>query len=187
MVLKFVNIGLRVLLAVLGAVVTGLSATLAKHQVYGSVPGQTSFGTFAGGLGIVVSLIGLAAIFVAFIPSILVIAIDAVSTVIYLAAGIVLAAYMSMKGIDCNTQSIDGALALLEFPLFNGGTLKDGDLVWYGVMDGHSTGHDVGPDLKSRCVRTQSDYAVMFVAAAFTAGVLALSVLQRRKERQSYV
>jgi hypothetical protein len=41
-------------------VVLGLSVTLAKRQVYGHVPAETGFGTFAGAVGFVVSILGMA-------------------------------------------------------------------------------------------------------------------------------
>jgi hypothetical protein len=57
--------------------------------VIGSVPTETSFSSFAGAFGIIVSVIGLLSIWVEKIPVTIVLGIDALASIFYLAGGIV--------------------------------------------------------------------------------------------------
>lgn len=63
--------------------------TLAKQQVEGAPPAETSFGSFCGAFGILVSLIGIAALFIDKIPSIVPMGADGLATALYLAGAIV--------------------------------------------------------------------------------------------------
>ncbi len=72
-----------------GAVVVGLSVTLAKQQMLGGIPTQTNFSTFAGAFGIISSFFGLAPLLLDAIPALAVVAVDALASVFYLAAGVV--------------------------------------------------------------------------------------------------
>lgn len=181
---KLISTGLRVVLVVLGAVVAGFSATLAKHQHFGSVPGQTGFGTFVGGFGIVAGLIGIAAMFASFIPIMVLLGIDAATTILYLAGGIVLAA--TMGGVDCNADTLEGLAKLQGSSILNGGVVEAEGKKGYGVgLD--APDERFYPELKNRCVRAQTDYTVMLVAAAFGIAVLVLTIIRRRKEKGSVV
>lgn len=71
------------------AVVLGLSISVAKHQAHGSVPSETAFSSFAGGFGILISLVGLASLWIDKIPKIFVMAADGLASVFFLAGGIV--------------------------------------------------------------------------------------------------
>lgn len=74
---------------VFGAVVLALSVTLAKQQVIGSPPPETSFFSFAGAFGLIASAIAILAIFIDKIPRVGVVAADALASVFYLAGAIV--------------------------------------------------------------------------------------------------
>lgn len=74
---------------IFGAIVLALSVTLAKHQVVGSPPAETSFFSFAGAFGIIASAIAILAIFVEKVPRIGVIAVDTLASLFYLAGAIV--------------------------------------------------------------------------------------------------
>jgi hypothetical protein len=63
--------------------------TLAKHQAVGSPPAETSFFSFAGAFGIIVSALAILAIFVDKIPLVGVMVADALASVFYLAGAIV--------------------------------------------------------------------------------------------------
>lgn len=76
-------------------VVLGLSVTAAKQQVFSSVPTETSFSSFAGGFGIIVSAIGLASIWLHKIPPTVVMGIDALASVFFLAGGIVSTSFLA--------------------------------------------------------------------------------------------
>ncbi|KAK9852928.1 hypothetical protein MYU51_007397 [Penicillium brevicompactum] len=56
------NAGIRVVQLVFGLVIFSLSLSLARGQVIESIPSETIYAAFAGGLGIVAALLGNAAI-----------------------------------------------------------------------------------------------------------------------------
>lgn len=72
-----------------GAVVLGVSVTVAKHQAIGMPPSETSFGSFCGAFGILISLIGFGALFFDKIPALVLMAADGLATAFYLAGAIV--------------------------------------------------------------------------------------------------
>ncbi len=72
-----------------GAVVLGLSVTLAKQQVHGSPPTPTSFGSFAGAFGIIAAAVGIVGLVVEAVPVLVVLVVDALAAIFYLAGGIV--------------------------------------------------------------------------------------------------
>jgi hypothetical protein len=74
---------------VFGAVILALSVTLARQQVIGSPPAETSFFSFAGAFGIIVSALGILSIFVDKIPQVGTMVADALASVFYLAGAIV--------------------------------------------------------------------------------------------------
>jgi hypothetical protein len=69
--------------------VLGLSVTNAKHQEVGNPPAETSFGSFTGAFGVLVSLVGLAALFIEKIPAFFIMAADALASIFFVAGGIV--------------------------------------------------------------------------------------------------
>lgn len=74
---------------IFGAVVLGLSVTLAKHQVLGSPPPETSFVSFAGAFGLIASALGILGILIDKIPRVGVLVADALASIFYLAGAIV--------------------------------------------------------------------------------------------------
>jgi len=81
----------------LGAVVLGLSVTLAKHQLYGSVPSETGFSSFAGAFGIIASALGLAAIYLESFPLVVSLVADGLSAAFYVAGGVVRSPALSLQ------------------------------------------------------------------------------------------
>lgn len=71
------------------AVVLGLSIRAAKWQATGSVPASTAFAAFAGGFAMLVTLVGIAAIWISAIPALIMSMVDALASVLLLAGGIV--------------------------------------------------------------------------------------------------
>ncbi|KAJ5715384.1 uncharacterized protein N7483_012565 [Penicillium malachiteum] len=69
-------------------VVLGLSVSLARAQGHGSVPAQTGYAALAGALGVLVSLVGIAALFVENLSGIIAWALDAFASVALLVGGI---------------------------------------------------------------------------------------------------
>lgn len=79
----------RVLQILFAVIVLGLSIHAAKWQDTGSVPATTAYSAFAGGFAILVALIGLAAIWISAIPSLIMSGVDALASILLLAGGIV--------------------------------------------------------------------------------------------------
>lgn len=75
---------------IFAAIILGLSITLIKGQVYGSAPSQTDFSAFVGGWTALTAVAGiLAATFLTFLDGIMMLALDGLSVIFTLAAGIV--------------------------------------------------------------------------------------------------
>lgn len=70
-------------------IVLALSITAAKWQAYGPVPAITGFNAFAGAFGLLVTLIGFAAIFIEAVPGFIVAILDLLAFIFLLAGGIV--------------------------------------------------------------------------------------------------
>ncbi|KAI2780163.1 hypothetical protein F4815DRAFT_499938 [Daldinia loculata] len=124
--LKLAVLGIRGFLLLFGAVVLGLSVTLAKQQVEGAPPAETSFGSFCGAFGILVSLIGIAALFVDKIPSIVPIGADGLATALYLAGAIALT--VALKSVpSCTSDDSESNYQRAINKLLTGGcgTLAD--------------------------------------------------------------
>jgi occludin/MAL family lipid-associated protein len=92
-------------------IVLGLSITLAKGQVIGSVPATTGYGSFTGGLGILAAIIGFAALSTDFLEGIISWAIDGLAGVAFLAGGIVRIAWYILI-IFNDQQQTDSGLCL---------------------------------------------------------------------------
>jgi hypothetical protein len=69
--------------------VLGLATTLAKQQVYGSVPATTGYSSFTGGFGVLVAIIGFASLWIEAIPSIIVLGFDGLAAILFACGGIV--------------------------------------------------------------------------------------------------
>lgn len=70
-------------------VVLGVSVTLAKHQVYNSVPAATGYSAFTGGLGILAALVGFVALFASSLDGIVTWVLDGLASLAFLAGGLV--------------------------------------------------------------------------------------------------
>ncbi|GAW21686.1 hypothetical protein EKO27_g3110 [Xylaria grammica] len=169
---------LRAFLVIFGAIVLGLSVTLAKQQVIGSPPTETSFFSFAGAFGLVVSGIGILAIFIEKIPRVGVIAADALASVFYLAGAIALT--IALKPVSSCTSSSD----LAGYQRYNNKLLNGGCEHVKGVdqpicPNARSGG---GDDYTSgRCQEVQADYVFGYIAFVFgVASVVVMFLSQRR-------
>ncbi|KAJ5261268.1 hypothetical protein N7478_011863 [Penicillium angulare] len=153
-------------------VVLGLSITLARQQYYGKVPAETGYAAFTGALGIVVSLIGIAALWVSSLSGIIVWVLDGVTSLALMVAGIVYA--VALKGVSCSdpTDAWDNKL-------ISGGCTND-DVYGKVCRDGSYSGDGFGT-IRSRCKRAEADCAFMFLAFAACACALVASFLTRNK------
>jgi hypothetical protein len=79
----------RVFQLIFAVIVLGLSVRAAKWQMYDSVPATTSYNAFTGAFAALVAFIGIAAIWVSAIPSLIMSGLDGVTALLLLAGGIV--------------------------------------------------------------------------------------------------
>lgn len=77
-------------------VVLILSIILSRHQYYGKVPSQTSFAAFAGALGIIAAIVGIASLFIQRLKGVISWVLDGVTSIALLAAGIVRLTFFPM-------------------------------------------------------------------------------------------
>ncbi|KAF2093659.1 hypothetical protein NA57DRAFT_81159 [Rhizodiscina lignyota] len=156
-ILRFVQI-------VFAAVVLGLSVSLAKGQAPGfSVPATTAYSSFTGGFGMVVALIGLISIFVEFLQGIVMLVLDALASLIFLAGGIAVA--IGLRGVSCG--NVD---EMFKNSLLNGGCTKaHGETeCYYGQIPVDRT-----DQLTGRCRKDEADSAFMFLGFIICAGLVA--------------
>jgi len=168
------------------AVVLGLSVTLAKGQIEGSVPATTGYGSFIGAIGIVGGFVGIAGLFVEFLAGIVGWAIDALIALLLLAGG--LAWVIQLKSVDCsNWQSI------ISNSILNCGARATGDQFQYtsyclnfndvSNVDVNNLPITIVNKLNQRCTEARTDYIFMFVAFVTTVAALALSFMYARRAK----
>jgi hypothetical protein len=85
----FVSLIIRLLVLIFAAIVLGLSVRAAKWQMYESVPATTAYAAFAGGFALLISLVGIASIWISAIPALIMSMADGLASVLLLAGGIV--------------------------------------------------------------------------------------------------
>ncbi|KAI1085492.1 marvel domain-containing protein [Whalleya microplaca] len=171
--LKIVTFAVRGFLLLFGAVVLGLSVTLAKQQEVGSPPSETSFGTFCGAFGLLISLIGLTALWIDKIPEIVVIGGDGLASALYLAGGIALT--IALKPVTSCTAGDDlNRFHRAQNKLLTGGCQEVAN---HNVCPGFT---DEG-QLSSRCQRVQADYVFQYLAFIFGISIVALTFFIRKR------
>ncbi|TDZ18345.1 hypothetical protein Cob_v008698 [Colletotrichum orbiculare MAFF 240422] len=105
--------GVWALQGVMAFVVLAISIDIINKQ---NDPHTTfKYNAFTGGLGILVVALGLASSFFDAIPSLVVMAADAVSGVLLLGGGIAIA--IGLRGINCDPSSIEDSKTMAENPL----------------------------------------------------------------------
>ncbi|KAI0469222.1 marvel domain-containing protein [Xylaria cf. heliscus] len=156
------GIGLRTCLLVIAAVVLGLSVTLARHQAIGQVPAQTGFGTFAGAAGFFASVFGMAALWFDHIDEKILMGLDAVVSILYLAGAISLT--VALQNVSSCTAMDDESQYDRYFnQILNGGCIhtEKGPLCPHAV---NADGKDITP---GRCQTAQADYVFEYVGFVF--------------------
>lgn len=180
--LSIATTALRGFLLLSGAVVLGLSVTLAKHQRTGGVPPETGFAAFAGAFGIISSAVGLVALFMESFPQLVALAADGLAALFYLAGGIAMA--IAFKGVSCGDESEAGQMAKYVNKLLNGGcgAIING-LPICGIFQDVPINDDnaLGYELKQRCTRVQADYAFEFIACVFGVGAIILTLFASKR------
>lgn len=175
--LNIVAIGLRAFLVIFGAIVLGLSVSLAKQQRLGSPPPETSFYSFTGAFGLVASAIAILAIFIDKVPQVGVIVVDALASIFYLAGAIALT--VALKPVSSCTAT-DDVTKYYRFhnKLLNGGCYTKGE----------KTFCNAGPDddhyeiwTPGRCQKVQADYVFGYVAFVFGVASIVVALLTKRR------
>ncbi|KAJ5852572.1 uncharacterized protein N7529_011957 [Penicillium soppii] len=143
-------IGVRVAQLLFAIVILGLSVSLARGQVIESVPSETVYAAFAGGLGIVAALLGFATTSESSVNKPLTWLVDGVSALALLVGGIIFA--VRLRGTRCSNW-----LTTYHNVLLCGGCDYDASGIrsncWYG-----------SDQLKSRCGSAIADTVFMFLA-----------------------
>lgn len=158
------------------AVVLGLSVTLAKHQVVEGPPAETSFASFTGGFGVFAAAIGIAAIFLEAIPSLVPLALDGLSALFFLAGGIALT--MAMKDVSCTAAGQEQDNQRYLNKILNGGCYRLGDCA---VREGMRNTEELISELKGRCVRAQADFSFQYIAFVAALACLVMTFLSLRR------
>lgn len=84
------TIAIRATQIIFAAVIVGLAGTLIKEQLDGTtLPATLGYMAFAGAFGMVMGFVGLAAIWVEMLQGIIMMGIDALAAIFYLAGGLV--------------------------------------------------------------------------------------------------
>ncbi|KAH9887434.1 marvel domain-containing protein [Xylariomycetidae sp. FL2044] len=167
--MKIAALVVRGLLVIFGAVVLGLSVTLAKNQAIGNVPSETAFSSFCGAFGLLVSAVGILAVFIDKVPPFVVMAADGLASVFYLAAGIALT--LALKPVS----SCENNRNLYFNKLLNGGCqhIEGYELPVcpnYGSNDLNDNSKAAG-----RCHQVQADYVFEYLGFVFGLGVIAVT------------
>ncbi|GAP87717.1 putative acid phosphatase protein [Rosellinia necatrix] len=171
-------VALRGLLVVSSAIVLGLSVSLAKQQVIGSPPPETSFFSFAGAFGLIVSAIAILAIFVEKVPRVVVMAADALSSLFFLAGAIALT--VALKSVPSCTSSSDEARGMRYLnKLLNGGC-KNVDGSPYCPNAGSDTKH-FDSYTSGRCQQVQADFVFGYAAFVFGVAAVVVTLLAHRR------
>ncbi|KAI0868074.1 hypothetical protein GGS24DRAFT_494850 [Hypoxylon argillaceum] len=163
--LSIIGIGLRVFLLFIAAVVLALSVTLAREQAIGQVPPETGFGTFVGAAGFFASVFGMAALWFDQINGKILISLDTLVSVFYLAGAISLT--IAMKNVPSCTAT-DGTSQYYRGinKIISGGCVHSSE----GPLCPHVISAD-GKDLtQGRCQMAQADY--VFEYAGFILGLV---------------
>ncbi|KAI0540868.1 marvel domain-containing protein [Xylaria digitata] len=178
--LKVAAIALRAFLVIFGAIVLGLSVTLAKQQVIGSPPAETSFYSFSGAFGLIASAIAILAIFIDKIPRVGVIVADSLASVFYLAGAIALT--VALKPVSSCTSSSDLArYQRYHNKLLNGGCRNVKGGIFCPNAGPNTNDDNVDSYTSGRCQEVQADFVFGYIAFVFgVASVIVMLLTQRR-------
>lgn len=95
--LSLINLVLRGLQLVFGAVVLGLSINAIQWQAIGGAPATTSYSAFAGAFCMLVALIGIAAVWINKLAGLIMAGFDTLAAVLLVAGGIVSSAQNELR------------------------------------------------------------------------------------------
>ncbi len=159
--------------------ILGLYITLAKGQIYDSIPVTTRYNSFTGGFGIIVGALGLAGLFIDAISDLIIIAVDAVAGILLLAGGIAWA--VGIKGISCGDPA--SYPSMLENGLLNQGKMGE----YYGVfqLDGVDTGEAAFYKLKATCEKGFAAEIIQFLSFGILISLVGVGYIRMRSGGKS--
>ncbi|KAF9699043.1 hypothetical protein EKO04_002915 [Ascochyta lentis] len=170
--------------ALFALIVFGLSTSLIRGHHLGSLPSTLGFSAFAGGLGFVGALTGVAAPWVVVLQGQTGVLIDAVTSGVNVAGGILMAT--KLKGASCSN------IKFYDFDDDEAEKLQK--LTWNDVVCGgvRKSKGEAGPDcyyyklnsldvLSSRCKMSQADSVFMFLTAIVVVGAAVIGFLRLKK------
>ncbi|KAK5634293.1 hypothetical protein RRF57_010007 [Xylaria bambusicola] len=162
--LSAVGLGLRVFLLLVASVVLGLSVSLAKQQVVGSVPTETGFSVFAGAAAFFASSVGMVAMWFDRVDQRIAMILDTLVSTFYLAAAVSLTVALKPVSSCIATDEVT-EYSRMTNKITSGGCLTiDGELACL-----HATGPD-GTDLTpARCEMAHAGYIFEYVG--FISGI----------------
>ncbi|KAJ0423211.1 marvel domain-containing protein [Aspergillus carlsbadensis] len=154
--------GFQVIFAV---IVFGISVDLARgqHTSIEAVPAATGYAAFTGALGTLVALVGVASLFVSSLEGIITWALDGLSAITMLAAGIAYA--VLLRNATCSD-----ILTIYDNSLLSGGCKE---------ADGQRHCWATTSKIKSRCVSAKADSAFMFITFVTCLAVVAYGFFGR--------
>ncbi|KAJ0164604.1 hypothetical protein CTA2_630 [Colletotrichum tanaceti] len=175
--LNLITIGVWAIQGIMAIVVLGLSVDLVKGQKFGDAPTTTKYGTFCGGFGLAVAIMGFASAFIDAIPALAVMAADALSGLLLLGGGI--AFVIGLRGVTCDPPNNETEWKRLQQnSLINGGTVKIGEEDYRHVDVTHSR-------LLDNCRKATADQAMHFVTIGFAVATIFLVFLVWKNGRGS--
>ncbi|KAK4218641.1 marvel domain-containing protein [Rhypophila decipiens] len=180
--LSAVAIGLRGFQFLFSVVVLGLAATLISGQVVGNSPTTTRYSTFTGGFGLIVAAVGVAGLFISAIPELIVLGLDALAGVFFIAGGIAWA--IGLKGVTCslNGDSTNNEyIAALNNELINQGSIDTSEGKGYGVYKDTTDINVAIERLAGNCKKGLSDEVMQFILFAIAIGLIVLGYIRMRK------
>jgi len=170
-----ITLFLRVAQLLFAAVVIALSAVLINGYGPGHNPSIIDYGAFCGGAGLIIAVVGIAAIFFDALQGIIVLALDAFAAFFLLAGGLAFA--VTIKVGSCADQSDDGYLAR------HLGTFAPSLNKYDNDNNANQEATDLTNDTISRCRMIQADTAfIWFLSGCFLVTVV-LSFLNKSSKR----
>ncbi|KAK3338549.1 marvel domain-containing protein [Neurospora tetraspora] len=170
-------LGLRGLQIVFGAVIIGLSASFITAQKVGSAATTTQYSVFTGAYGILEGFLGIAALFLSFIPDIVVLGADAIGALVLLAGGIAWA--IGTRGVSCTDPT--KVMKILDNNLLNQGKRKYKGDWYYGILYGDPNEKTAWSRLQSSCKKGLADEIFQFLAFAVLVVLVVVGWIRWRK------
>ncbi|KAI9719547.1 MAG: hypothetical protein M1828_006176 [Chrysothrix sp. TS-e1954] len=171
---QIVQLALRGIQIAFAAIVLGLSESLVHGQIFGNAPGTTHVCSFNGAWGLFVAFIGIAAAFIEKIPGLVMIILDGIAVIFWLAGSIAMAAKLGVHSCDPNGDGQNIAKGANAYT-------QNNEVIDAGTYS--RNGRDYvrrTVDFEGRCRMAQADDAFLFFGLACFTASLVLDFLSSR-------